>query len=185
MIQVRNVLIAMIDLLSGLERTLSLGSDVSVKLRGHVAQIEAYMEEAARTAQQSQVYHSVIPQYSHQPHANPPPSLDNAPPDVFVDATVPGNDAMLAGDLDLWSNNFVFDWPSDHQIALQSDLTENWPFDFGGGMYDFLGQGSSNLQVPVAGIGQNVNQAAANQSGPVFGDGLYQEWSDEISHNDV
>jgi hypothetical protein len=139
----------MIDLLSGLERSLSLASDVSVKLRGHVAQIESYMEQAAKTAQQAQVFHSVIPQYTqnstttvvagivHEPSATDP--FDTG--DTFTNT----ND-IFASDPDLWKNDFTFEWPSDHQVALQTDLTENWPFDFGSGMYDFVGQGNVNVQ---------------------------------------
>lgn len=139
----------MIDLLSGLERSLSLASDVSVKLRGHVAQIETYMEQAAKTAQQGQVFHSVIPQYTHNSTTNVTGGVNESPPPPrHVDTVDLPSDAddIFPGDLDLWNNDFTFEWPSDHQIALQTDLTENWPFDFGGGMYDFLGQGNVNLQ---------------------------------------
>ncbi|KAK7326161.1 hypothetical protein VNO80_33236 [Phaseolus coccineus] len=147
MIQVRNVLIAMIDLLYGLERSLSLGSDVAVKLRGHVAQIETYMEQAAMTAQQSQVFHSVVPRYS--PDRNNQTSTGtfrNAPgPEFTVNDSNSGHDFLFPANLDLWSNDFTFDWPSDHQTALQADLTQNWPFDFGGGMNDLLGLGGADL----------------------------------------
>jgi hypothetical protein len=136
----------MIDLLSGLERSLSLASDVSVKLRGHVAQIESYMEQAAKTAQQAQVFHSVIPQFTQNSTATVaagvPPALDPFDTGDVLSKTTD----IFASESDLWKNDFTFEWPSDHQVALQTDLTENWPFDFGGGMYDFLGQGNVNVQ---------------------------------------
>jgi hypothetical protein len=140
--QVRNVLTAMIDLLSGLERSLSLVSDVSIKLRGHVAQIETYMEQATRTAQQGQVFHSVIPRFA----TTSATTLRSSP----TEATLLNNPAsttasdLLAGDITSWTDDFTFEWPSDHQIELQSDLTENWPFDLGAGIYDFLGQASTD-----------------------------------------
>jgi hypothetical protein len=148
----------MIDLLSGLERSLSLASDVSVKLRGHVAQIETYMDQAARTAQQSQVFHSVVPQYtlnttSISPSGPTAFSTDhnNAGNGVIESTTTTGDPA---GQLDLWADDFTFEWPSDHQIALQTDLTENWPFDVGGGLYDFFGEGPGNM--PAQGNGSNT-----------------------------
>jgi len=154
LIQVRNVLTAMIDLLSGLERSLSLASDVSVKLRGHVAQIEAYMEQATRTAQQGQVFHSVIPQYTRSSTTAVTASDIHASSSAEIPTmtTMPsGADDIFTGDLDMWSNDLTFEWPSDHQIALQTDLTEKWPFDFGGGMYDFFGQGNANVHAQTSG----------------------------------
>jgi len=139
----------MIDLLSGLERSLSLASDVSVKLRGHVAQIESYMEQAAKTAQQAQVFHSVIPQFTQNSTAAVAAGVHDDPPapDPFDTGNVlPESNDIFASESDLWKNDFTFEWPSDHQVALQTDLTENWPFDFGNGMYDFFGQGNVNVQ---------------------------------------
>lgn len=161
MIQVRNVLIAMIGLLSGLEQSLSLGSDVAVKLRGHVAQIETYMEQAAVTARQSQVFHSVVPRYS--PDRSDQTSNGNSrnTPGPELTDSDSGHDLLFPGNLDLWSNDFIFDWPSDHQTALQADLTENWPFDFGGGVTDLLGLGTADLLDNAV---QGGIQAEANPS---------------------
>jgi len=169
MIQIRNVLIAMIDLLSGLERTLSLGSDVSVRLRGHVAQIETYMEQAAKTAQKSEVFHSVVPQYTQNTTMAVPVNYEND-----CGSNTSGNvvfseiDHLVSGHTDLWSNDSIFDWPSDHQTALQADLTENWPFDFGGGMYDFLGQATDALS-QMDGNDMENGQADQSSFGGIYG----------------
>jgi hypothetical protein len=137
----------MIDLLSGLERFLSLVSDVSVKLRGHVAQIETYMDQAAQTAQQSQVFHSVVPRLTSE-------SITALPTGANVDVsaataaqpttTSPTDD--FARQLDMWANEVTFEWPPDHQLALQADLTANWPFDIGGRLYEYFGEGSGGVQ---------------------------------------
>jgi hypothetical protein len=175
----------MIDLLSGLERSLSLSSDVSVKLRGHVAQIESYMEQAAKTAQQAQVFHSVIPQFTQNSTATVAAGVRDDPPatDPFDtgDVLSQTND-IFASDPDLWKNDFTFEWPSDHQVALQTDLTENWPFDFGGGMYDFLGQGNDNVQnssdqayVDSLGDGAGVSQTFTNTLGQRGNSGTYED----------
>lgn len=145
----------MIDLLSGLERSLSLTSDVSIKLRGHVAQIESYMAQSAKTAQQGQVFHSVIPQYTQKSitttSAGPEQPYHG---DILPTGGTSADEAdLFSSDMDAWTNDFTFEWPSDHQTALQSDLTENWPFDFSSGIYDFLGQGSSAMQGESGGDG--------------------------------
>ena len=145
LMQVRNVLTAMIDLLSGLERSLSLVSDVSIKLRGHVAQIETYMDQATRTAQQGQVFHRVIPQFgptSDTMMRSPPSDTPTGTGSVSNPATTIAGD-LLASDLNRWTDDLTFQWPANHQIELQSDLTENWPFDLGAGIYEFLGQASN------------------------------------------
>jgi hypothetical protein len=173
----------MIDLLSGLERSLSLASDVSVKLRGHVAQIESYMEQAAKTAQQAQVFHSVIPQYTQNSTTTVGAGvLDNPPAlDPFDTGDVPNTTDIFASESDLWKNDFTFEWPSDHQVALQTDLTENWPFDFGGGMYDFLGQGNDNVQDSIdnayddsLGAEFGVSQTFTNMPGQRENSGTYE-----------
>lgn len=172
----------MIDLLSGLERSLSLASDVSVKLRGHVAQIETYMEQAAKTAQQGQVFHSVIPQYTPSTAVAAHLADARSAPDPSEKEILPSDaNDTFADDLDLWRNDFTFEWPSDHQIALQTDLTENWPFDFGGGMYDFLGQGNANVQgssdqgfLEPLGDGVNGSQGFTDMQGPRGNSGTYE-----------
>lgn len=90
-------------------------------------------------------------------------------------------DDIFAGDLELWKNDFTFEWPSDHQIALQTDLTENWPFDFGGGMYDFLGQGNANMQGPndqgfidPLGDGAGGSQGLTSMQGQSENSGTYE-----------
>lgn len=148
--QVRNVLTAMIDLLSGLERTLSLASDVSVKLRGHVALIETYMDQAASTAQQNHVYHRVVPRFST--YANTIPSTEvtaSCLDQALTQSVVPGDTLNHDDQIDqlgLWANEVPFEWPSDHQIEFQTDLTQNWPFDIGGGLYELFGEGQSDMQ---------------------------------------
>jgi len=127
--QVRNVLTAMIDLLSGLERSLSLSSDVSVKLRGHVEQIESYMTQATQAAQRDQVFHSVLPL-----HTQSTASTSTVPLPVVTQAEL--QPANQEGNM---FDDLLFEWPSNHQLQLQSDLTENWPFSIGGGLFDFTG----------------------------------------------
>lgn len=59
--QVRNVLLAMVDLLASLESVLSSAEGGSARLKAHVARIDQYMTNAALEKQQSQVYHSALP----------------------------------------------------------------------------------------------------------------------------
>ncbi|EIW72836.1 hypothetical protein TREMEDRAFT_26656 [Tremella mesenterica DSM 1558] len=61
-LQVRNVLLAMADLLTTLESSLSQAAGLAQKLKSHVSRIDQYMTTAAfQHSQQSQVYHSALP----------------------------------------------------------------------------------------------------------------------------
>lgn len=62
-LQVRNVLLAMVDLLASLESVLTTSTEEggSARLKAHVARIDQYMTNAALERQQSQVYHSALP----------------------------------------------------------------------------------------------------------------------------
>lgn len=71
-LQVRNVLLAMADLLSNLESTMSFVPGIAEKLRDHVSRIDAYMTAAALDrSRRTQVFHSALPASAwssgHQP----------------------------------------------------------------------------------------------------------------------
>lgn len=110
-LQVRNVLLAMANLLCGLETVLSISPDISSKLKAHVEVIDERMESAAMEAKDSQIFHQALPQVDHQ--ISLPPASHND---------------LIGGEHDAIDWNFLIS-PS-HQVQLQSDLT-GWPFDFG------------------------------------------------------
>ncbi|TXT04335.1 hypothetical protein VHUM_04102 [Vanrija humicola] len=61
-LQVRNVLLALADLLSTLESTLSFVPGIAEKLRDHVSRIDQYMTTAAMDrSRRAQVYHNALP----------------------------------------------------------------------------------------------------------------------------
>jgi len=142
------------------------------------------MEQSAKTAQQAQVFHSVIPQFMQSSTATVGAGMvdDPSATDSFETGDVLTSTAdIFASDPDLWKNDFTFEWPSDHQVALQTDLTENWPFDIGGGMYDFLGQGNVNVQessdqpyVDSPGDVAGVSQGFTNMPGQRGSSGTYE-----------
>ena len=59
-LQVRNVLLAMVDLLASLEAC-SSAEGGSTRLKAHIQRIDAYMTNAAREKQGSKVYHNALP----------------------------------------------------------------------------------------------------------------------------
>jgi len=59
-LQVRNVLLAMVDLLASLEANTSTEGG-SARLKAHIQRIDAYMTNAAREKQGKEVYHSALP----------------------------------------------------------------------------------------------------------------------------
>lgn len=59
-LQVRNVLLAMVDLLASLEACSSTEGG-SQRLKAHIQRIDAYMTNAARERQGQKVYHSALP----------------------------------------------------------------------------------------------------------------------------
>jgi len=59
-LQVRNVLLAMVDLLASLEANSSTEGG-SARLKAHIQRIDAYMTNAAREKQGKEVYHSALP----------------------------------------------------------------------------------------------------------------------------
>jgi hypothetical protein len=59
-LQVRNVLLAMVDLLASLEANTSTEGG-STRLKAHIQRIDAYMTNAARDRQGKEVYHSALP----------------------------------------------------------------------------------------------------------------------------
>jgi hypothetical protein len=62
---------------------------------------------------------------------------------------MPDANGSNINELTEWASDFTFEWPSDHQVELQTDLTENWPFAFGGGLFDIFGQVGLNDNVQV------------------------------------
>jgi hypothetical protein len=59
-LQVRNVLLAMVDLLASLEANTSTEGG-SARLKAHIQRIDAYMTNAAREKQGKEVYHNALP----------------------------------------------------------------------------------------------------------------------------
>lgn len=59
-LQVRNVLLAMVDLLASLEACSSTEGG-SARLKAHIQRIDAYMTNAARERQGDKVYHNALP----------------------------------------------------------------------------------------------------------------------------
>lgn len=59
-LQVRNVLLAMVDLLASLEACSSTEGS-SARLKAHIQRIDAYMTNAARERQGDKVYHNALP----------------------------------------------------------------------------------------------------------------------------
>ena len=146
-LQVRNVLLAIADLLSGLELALSYPSDISTKLKAHVCKIDTYMATAAISGQRAQVYH--IPRPAHasdstfdSDNTTTGNSSRNTPTGLSRESHVrsiqeaPFDEASLTADL---MDDWTFKFSPEHQIQLQTDLTTDWPFEIGGGgLFDFL-----------------------------------------------
>ncbi|KAK4687545.1 hypothetical protein P7C73_g2581, partial [Tremellales sp. Uapishka_1] len=124
---VRNVIQAMADLLSGLENTLSFDCEISSKLRMHITRIDSQIAEAALRAQEGQVFHAALPR----------PSLDQTSPSGY-----PHTPAMLSLEGEGWPMQLS---PA-HQVNLQEALMSDWPYNVtDSGLYTFLGDWQSGL----------------------------------------
>lgn len=123
----------MSDLLSDLEKTLNFPADISSNLRAHVTKIEGYLSDAAREAQQAEVFHTALPALPaqssrirpHTPTPLPSPALFNPFDDVQAVPT-----QMMP-----MPEGYTFELPQEHQAQLQSDLMSAWP-DWTGGFFD-------------------------------------------------
>ena len=136
-LQVRNVLLAMADLLSGLEAALLVTPDISARLKTHVSILDERMKSAATEAALGQVFHSALPATivrSAQSSIEP-----------VIASTTSGYADLRGNNLDTVATNppaaegWTFEFSPGHQLQLQSDLTTDWPFDIGGnGFADIL-----------------------------------------------
>lgn len=134
-LQVRNVLLAMADLLFGLESALSFTPGIALKLKSHVSRIDHYMTAAAvELSQRNQIFHSALPReaWSNESHV----ALSSAiPANVNTDPAPTNTEAVM-------NNGFIspFDLSPDDQFQLPNDLFVDWPFAIGQGeAFDFLG----------------------------------------------
>jgi len=114
-LQVRNVILAMSDLILGLETALAMKPEISAKLKAHASIIDDKMSSAAAAAVQAQ-----MPSISS---AHSVSSIANFP------FTAPQPAASLGPERED-PDNWTFEFSPDHQMRLQDVLTSNWPFDF-------------------------------------------------------
>ena len=130
----------MADLLSGLETALSFKPDISTKLKAHVTKIDEYMAKAALEAQRAQVYHSALPRQAQSMDRLPAESSGDiiTLPDAIT-STIPQTTSEI-----LPVDDWTFELSPTQQMQLQNDLTTDWPFDFGNGVFDFLNGGNGS-----------------------------------------
>ena len=117
-LQVRNVILAMSDLILGLETALAMEPEISAKLKAHASIIDDKMSSAAAAAVQAQ-----MPSISS---AHSVSSIANFP----FTAPQPAQPAASFGPEREDPDNWTFGFSPDHQMQLQDVLTSNWPFDF-------------------------------------------------------
>lgn len=135
-LQVRNVILAMSDLIYGLETALAMTPDISAKLKAHAIIIDDRMRAAASAAGQTLISSSpAVPALR--------PSMDLSSTSAHLGQTAPPIDTGFEG-LDDWT----FEFSPDHQLQLQNVLTANWPFEFT--RRGSLGYDSLNTSAPVA-----------------------------------
>lgn len=137
-LQVRNVLLAMADLLSSLESTMSFTPGIAEKLRDHVKRIDQYMTAAAvDRSRRAQVWHTALPpsawQYPNTPGVGSGGDSSvrtTEEPQKQEEQVIPGN---------------LFDLPLDL-------LTTDWPLDMRDA-FDFLGPAPAINPAGVQGPG--------------------------------
>lgn len=131
LVQVRNVILAMADLLSGLESALKVPSDISARLKSHVSIIDQRMKALANEAAMDQVYHTALPSNiirSSQPVVTP----ENCP-NYHSSSMVGTGSLSREGEIASASqadDGWMFEFSPDLQLQLQNDLTADLPFWF-------------------------------------------------------
>lgn len=162
-LQVRNVLLAMANLVSGLETSLSNIQGIGNKLKDHVNRIDQYMQATADHQRRAQVYHNALPpgawgntQGHHMPQMPSSNMRTESPQGMSVASSLSPEGAAPS-----WSNQspsfsnpkipypmasdmFEFNLPAmapDTQVQLPTDLFLDLPFEFGSEGFDFLSMG--------------------------------------------
>ncbi|CAK9782217.1 unnamed protein product [Cutaneotrichosporon oleaginosum] len=162
-LQVRNVLLAMADLVGGLESSLSNIQGIANKLRDHIFRIDQYMTSAAMDHQRrSHVYHNALPSAAWGTGNNPNhmqqmPSSNmrtESPQGMSVSSSLSPEDTASRNNTSLSFSNsknlmyapmssdmFEFNlgpMAPDTQVQLPNDLFLDLPFEFGSEGFDFL-----------------------------------------------
>jgi hypothetical protein len=164
-LQVRNVLLAMADLIGGLESSLSNIQGIANKLRDHIFRIDQYMTSAAMDHQRrSQVYHNTLPQAAWSGntqghHIGQMPSSNmrtESPQGMSVSSSLspeggapswnpsPSFNSKNLPYAPMSSDMFEFNLgplAPDTQVQLPNDLFLDLPFEFGLDGFDFLSVG--------------------------------------------
>lgn len=128
--QVRHVLLALADLLQGLETSLFLDSNISSRLRTHIPKIDAYIKEPP-------------PQHPGQrdrpPTIPPQPSLLDTWSSTGIAYAPTGGGDGAQGDSN--SVDWVLSLPPEYLTQLQADLSINWLQDSAAssGPFDLFG----------------------------------------------
>ncbi|GMK60090.1 hypothetical protein CspeluHIS016_0903070 [Cutaneotrichosporon spelunceum] len=162
-LQVRNVLITMANLVSGLETSLTNIQGIGNKLKDHVNRIDQYMHTTAEHQRRAHVYHNTLPpnawgsgtgQMSQVPNSD---MRTERPQGISVSSSLSPESATPS-----WNNpspsfnnpkhvpypmapdTFEFSLPQmapDTQVQLPTDLFLDLSFEFGTEGFDFLSMG--------------------------------------------